>query len=316
MSAKANAVAKAQEAINARKAANPGKKKTVLNDNEISVRYIEIQNKRCFAFTRVRIYDQNDINNPTIDVRSGWSGNFNDGDQNKDMQRKFMLDLGRNIIIGRIYFDQFHNGHSGRYYPNGASVILKDSTGKVIPTQYLDGDKVLSQHGHTDLRYNLSLKPKNYDATMNEVDSLKKDAEDYSQNRMNKAKETTDKAIADKEAKVNQSKSASETRTKNAKYSSEERAKESQRQNKCKSTNQIYNIQYKTMKTYCDNMGNTAQSQDARCQNLKQQKDPECFTNVYKCDSRRYFYITNFMILFLIFMLFIKWYCRYHNKKF
>ena len=315
MSAKENALLKAKASAAARKAANPGKKKTVLNDSEISVRYIEIQNKRCFAFTRVRIYDQNDINNPTIDIRSGWSGNFNDGDQNKDMQRKFMLDLGRNVIIGRIYFDQFHNGHSGRYYPNGATVILKDPTGKAIPTQYLDGDKMLSQHGHTDLRYNLSLKPKNYDATMNEVDSLKKDAEDYSQNRMNKAKETTDKAISDKEAKVNQSKSASETRTKNAKYSSEQRAKESQRQNKCKSTNQIYNIQYKTMKTYCDNMGNTDQSQDARCQNLKQQKDPECFTNINKCEDREYFSLINFTIMFLVLILSIKWFYKNSYKK-
>jgi len=308
MSAKEAALAKANEAIAARKAANPGKKKTVLDTSEISARYLEIQHSRCFNFGRIRVYDEKDINNPTVNVTSGWAGNYNDGDPNKDLQRKLTLDFGKAFLVGRIYFDQYQQGHSGKYYPNGAMVILKDQQGKVIPTQYLDGDKKLTQHGHTDLRYNLSLKPADYSQTMNELNAAKDDAINKVNERQNLAKEKSDAAIAETEKKVDEGKKASETRVKNKKYQAEQNALESQKKNKCKATNQIYNIQFKTMQTYCANMGNTAESQDARCQNLKQQKAPECFGNVSKRHNEKFYhFIINCIITILITILFVKW---------
>ena len=105
----------------------------------------------------------------------------------KDLQRKLTLDFGRAFLVGRIYFDQYQQGHSGKYYPNGAMVILKDQQGKVIPTQNLDGDKKLTQHGHTDLRYNLSLKPADYSQTMNAINAAKDDAVNKVNQRQNQA---------------------------------------------------------------------------------------------------------------------------------
>ena len=103
-------------------------------------------------------------------------------------------------------------------------------------------------------------------------------------------------------------KNDSEIRTKNSKYESEQRVKEKQKENKCKATNQIYKIQFKTMQTYCANMGNTAESQDGRCQNLKQQKESECFTNVIYCNKNQYHeFIISFITLILMTLLFIKW---------
>lgn len=308
MTVKQEFIDKARKTSEERRANDNKNKKPVLSNNEISVRFIEIQNKKCFKFARVRVYDQSNINSPALDFTSGWSGNFDQGDQNKDMQRQFTLDLGKNIIIGRIYFDQFQNGHLGRYYPSGAVVILKDSNGTVIPTQYLDGDKVLSKDGHTDLRYNLSLKPANYDATMNAINAEKEKKMKEIQESQNLTKEKTDATIKKSQEKVNSLKNDSEIRTKNSKYESEQRVLKKQKENKCKATNQIYNIQFKTMQTYCANMGNTAESQDGRCQNLKQQKESECFTNVKYCNKNQYHeFIISFITLILMTLLFIKW---------
>jgi len=308
MTSKQDYVNKAKKNSELRRAAENKNKKSVLSNNEISVRFLEIQNKKCFNFTRIRIYAENNINTPVLDFRSGWSGNYNDGDPNKDLQRIFTLDLGRNIIIGRIYFDQYQNGHSGKYYPNGAVVILKDSAGKLIPTQYLDGKKLLSQYANTDLRYNLSLKPTDFTKTMNEINAKKDEKLKKIKDTQDITKKKTDEVINKSKEKVNSMKNDSEIRNKNAKYSSEQKIKNIQKQNKCKSTNQIYKIKFKTMQTYCSNMGNTPGSQDGRCQNLVQSKDPECFTNVKICNKDKlHELIITFITLSLVTCLFIKW---------
>jgi hypothetical protein len=284
------------------------KKKTVLSSNEIAVRFLEIQHKKCFNFTRIRIYDENNINVPILDFNSGWTGNYDVGEPNKDLQRKLTLDLGKNVNVGRIFFDQYGNGHSSRYYPDGAVVILKASNGKLIPTQYLDGKKLLSKNGTTDLRYNLSLKPADFTKTMNEI-NLKKDE------KLKKVKETQDatkkkaeELINKSKEKVNKMKVDSEIKTKNKKYSTEQKVVESQKKNKCKATNQIYKIKFKTMQTYCSNMGNTAESIDARCKNLVQSKDPECFTNVKFCNKNEFHQLLiSFITFSLVTCLFIKW---------
>ena len=55
-------------------------------------------------------------------------------------------------------------------------------------------------------------------------------------------------------------------------------------------------------------MGNTAESQDARCQNLKQQKAPECFGNVSNRHNEKFYhFIINCIITILITILFVKW---------
>lgn len=278
-----------------------------MNNDDFAVRHIQISNKRCFYITRIRIYAHTDLNNPVLDKRSGWSGNYNQGDQNKDMQRELNWDLGQNIIIGRILFDHYGNGHQGRFY-GGSIVLLKDINQNPVPTQFLDGQKKLSNMGYTDLRYNLIIKPVDYSQTINDIENEKKKKLQEVEDMQKKTKEKTDKAIADSEKKIKDMEKASETRVKNSKIESEKRTDENRKKNKCKATNQLYSVQMKTMQIYCSNMGNTPETMDARCQNLTQKKDSECFGNIRNFyNVYQYKKIVNFLVGVMIFILILKW---------
>lgn len=285
-------------------------KKTELVSSEVNVRFIEIQHNRRFFIKRFYVYAESDLVNPKINTTTGWTGNFQEGDPNKQMQRVLNFDLGQEIIVGRIFLDLHRDHHN---FPQGAVIILKDKNQVAIPTQYLQGQKVLPNANTADIRYNLTLKPVDYSSTTNKVNAER----DKKLQEVEKMKEATkaksEEMINQSKQRVEQMKKDAETKLNNSKYNSEQRAKENQRQNKCKATNQIYKIQLKTMQTYCANMGNTPESQDSRCINLRQQKQAECFGNTYDLKSK-YSMLIYLINLVLCMVLILHWFICLQTK--
>ena len=273
------------------------------NLEEFKCRFVNITASRQFSPTRFEIFDEN--NRKVIDSRNGWTGNFNAGDANKDMERELNYDLRKNVFITRMIIHHHNHGSHGRFYyaiSGGAKVVLKDKNGDPIATQFVQGERNLNNRGPTDLRYQLSGPEPDY----------------------NKEAEEVNKAAKDTEAEVEKDKKKLEAETESLKKNSEVETKKSQVAAKCASTGRMYEMKLKALSVYCANLGENPGSKDARCKNLTQEKEAECFTNSekdhlknYKCRPLYSFEKSgvNFVIIGLLLILFFKWYTSSSSPK-